>query len=196
MLKVLEGQDMSEKIRSFIAFDLQNDSVLNRLAMAQKLLIQTNADLKLVEPTNIHITLRFLGEISSEMIEKVYTVIKNVKFSPFNVGINGLGVFPTLNYPRIVWAGITEGADNLRNIFEQIEPQIHDLGFVPDPKGFSPHLTIARVRSGANKQNLVNLVTKQANYDFGIIRADCLRLKKSQISPRGPTYSTLKEYCP
>ena len=196
MLKVLEGQDMSEQIRSFIAFDLQNDSVLNRLATAQKLLIQTNADLKLVEPINIHVTIRFLGGISPEMIEKVYAVIKNVKFSPFNVGIHGLGVFPTLNYPRVVWAGITDGADNLINIFEQLEPQIHDLGFAPDPKGFNPHLTIARVRSGANKQNLVDLVTKQANYDFGIIRADCLRLKKSRLSARGPIYSTLKEYCP
>ena len=76
---------MSEQIRSFIAFDMKNDNVLNRLAAAQKMLIQTNADLKLVEPTNIHITLRFLGGISPEMVEKVYAVMKNVKFSPFNI---------------------------------------------------------------------------------------------------------------
>ena len=188
---------MSEqKIRSFIAFDIQNDSVLNRLAATQKLLIQTNADLKLVEPANIHISLRFLGEINTEMVEKVYSVMKKLKFSPFNVLLNGLGVFPTLNYPRVVWAGITDGAEQLKSIFEQLEPQIHELGFAPDPNGFSPHLTIARVRSGANKQRLVDIVTRQANYDFGIIRADCLRLKKSQFSPRGPNYSTLKEYCP
>jgi len=187
---------MSEQIRSFIAFDLQNDSVINRLAAAQKMLIQTNADLKLVEPTNIHVTVRFLGGINVEMVEKVYEAMKTVKFSPFNIQLHGLGVFPTLNYPRVVWAGITDGAQKLTSIFEQLEPQIHELGFAPDPKGFSPHLTIARVRSGANKQRLVDLVSKQANYDFGIIRADCLRLKKSQLSPKGPTYSTLKEYCP
>jgi len=192
----VKEQLMSEQIRSFIAFDLKNDNVLNRIAAAQKLLIQTNADLKLVEPSNIHITLRFLGGISLEIVDKIYAVMKNVKFSPFNVRLSGLGVFPTLNYPRVVWAGITDGAQQLTSIFEQLEPQIHELGFVPDPKGFTPHLTIARVRSGANKQRLVDLVTKQANYDFGIIRADCLRLKKSQLSPKGPTYSTLKEYCP
>ena len=61
---------MSERIRSFIAFDMKNDNVLNRLAAAQKMLIQTNADLKLVEPKNIHITLRFLGGVSPEMVEK------------------------------------------------------------------------------------------------------------------------------
>jgi 2'-5' RNA ligase len=196
VLKIHEGTTMSEQIRSFIAFDMQNDNVLNRLAAVQKLLIQTNADLKLVEPKNIHITVRFLGGISPAMVEKVYAAMKNVKFSPFNVQIHGLGVFPTLNYPRVVWAGITDGAEQLKSIFEQLEPQIHELGFTPDPNGFSPHLTIARVRSGANKQRLVDLVARQENYEFGIIRADCLRLKKSQLSPRGPTYSTLKEVCP
>jgi 2'-5' RNA ligase len=196
VLNVWKEKLMSEQIRSFIAFDIKNDNVLNRLAAAQKMLIQTNADLKMVEPTNIHITLRFLGAINPELVEKVYGVMKNVKFSPFNIQLSGLGVFPTLNYPRVVWAGITDGAQQLTGIFEQLEPQIHELGFAPDPNGFTPHLTIARVRSGANKQRLVDLVQRQENYDFGIIRADCLRLKRSQLSPKGPTYSTLKEYCP
>ncbi len=187
---------MSEQIRSFIAFDIDNDSILNRLAAAQKMLIQTNADLKLVEPKNIHVTVRFLGLISPDMVEKVHVAMKNIKFTPFNIQLSGLGVFPTINYPRVVWAGITDGAQQLKSIFEQLEPQIHDLGFAPDPNGFSPHLTIARVRSGANKQRLVDLVQRQENYDFGNIRADCLRLKKSQLSSKGPMYSTLKEYCP
>ncbi|MDR0372125.1 MAG: RNA 2',3'-cyclic phosphodiesterase [Nitrososphaerota archaeon] len=188
---------MSEQqIRSFIAFDLENDSVINRIASIQKSLMQTNADLKMVDPQNIHITVRFLGPIQPEMVEKIYTTMKNIKFTPFNIQLSGLGVFPTINYPRVVWAGITDGADQLKSIFEQLEPQIHDLGFAPDPNGFSPHLTIARVRSGANKQRLVDFVQRQENYDFGNIRANCLRLKKSQLSPKGPAYSTLKEYCP
>ena len=111
---------MSEQIRSFIAFDIDNDSVINRIASAQKLLIQTNADLKLVEPKNIHITVRFLGAINPEMVEKVYAAMKNVKFTPFNIQLTGLGVFPTTNYPRVVWAGITDGADQLKSIFEQL----------------------------------------------------------------------------
>ena len=72
---------------------MKNDNVLNRLAAAQKMLIQTNADLKLVEPKNIHITLRFLGGISPEMVEKVYAAMKNVKFSPFNIQLSGLRGF-------------------------------------------------------------------------------------------------------
>jgi 2'-5' RNA ligase len=187
---------MSEQIRSFVAFDINNDSILNRIASIQKSLIQTNADLKLVEPKNIHITIRFLGAISPDMVEKVYAAMKNIKFTPFNVQLTGLGVFPTTNYPRIVWAGITDGAEQLKSIFEQLEPQVHELGFKPEPEGFTPHLTIARVRSGANKQRLVDLVQRQENYDFGNIRADCLKLMKSQLSSSGPTYTTLKEYYP
>lgn len=186
----------SEKIRSFIAFDLSNDSVVNRIATAQKMIMQTNADVKLVEPKNIHVTVRFLGEITPEMVEKVYSAMKNVKFTPFNIQLTGLGVFPTINYPRVVWAGITDGAVQLKSIWEQLEPQLHDLGFKPEPEGFTPHLTIARVRSGANKQRLVDLVQRHENYDFGNIRGDCLKLKKSQLSPKGPVYTTLKEYCP
>ncbi len=187
---------MSEQIRSFIAFDIQNQGIINRIAAAQKLLMQTNADLKLVEPKNIHITVRFLGAMNPDMVDKVYEVMKKVNFAPFNIQLQGLGVFPTVNYPRVVWAGITLGAEQLRSIFEQLEPMVHELGFAPEPNGFNPHLTIARVRSGTNKQRLVDFVTKQSEYEFGNIKANCLRLKKSQLSPMGPTYTTLKEYCP
>ena len=196
MLKILKEHAMSEQIRSFIAFDMENESVLNRLSAVQKLLVETGADLRLVEPQNIHITMRFLGSISPGMVEKVYEVMKKVKFTPFNTQLRGLGVFPSLNYPRVVWAGLTEGVEQLKSIFSQLEPQIRILGFEADAYGFNPHLTIARVKSGANKQRLAELVTKKADYEFGTIKADCLRLKKSQLSPKGPTYSTLREYCP
>ena len=122
--------------------------------------------------------------------------MKKIQFTPFNVYINGLGVFPNLSYPRVVWAGITEGADQLRNVFTQLEPKLQGLSFTPDPKGFSPHLTIARVRSDRNKLQLSECITKNAKYEVGIIKAQCLRLKRSELTPKGPIYSTLKEVCP
>jgi 2'-5' RNA ligase len=121
--------------------------------------------------------------------------MKKTKFTPFTVQIKGVGVFPSLSYPRVVWAGITEGADQLRDVFNQIEPRLRALSFAPDPKGFSPHLTIARVRSARNKPQLADFITKNASHEFGTIKAECLRLKKSALSPKGPTYSTLKEFC-
>jgi 2'-5' RNA ligase len=129
------------------------------------------------------------------MVEKIFEEMKKTEFKPFNVQIRGIGVFPNLNYPRVVWAGITEGADQLRDIFNQFEPRLRALGFAPDSKGFSPHLTIARVRSARNKAQLAEFVTKNASHEFGTIKAQCLRLKQSALSPKGPTYSTLKEFC-
>jgi len=187
---------MSEQIRSFIAFDLENEQVLQRLSAAQKLVLETGADLRPVAPQNIHVTIRFLGDISPSMVEKVYEVMKNVKFTPFTIQVRGLGVFPSLNYPRVVWAGMTDGVEQLRSIFSQLEPQIRALGFQADAYGFSPHLTIARVRSATNKEHLAEFVTKKGDFEFGIIKANCLRLKRSQLSPKGPTYSTIKEVCP
>jgi 2'-5' RNA ligase len=187
---------MSETIRSFIAFDMDSESILKRIADVQNLLVKTGADLKLVEPKNIHITLRFLGNITSSMVEKIHKEMKKVQFTIFDVTIHGIGAFPNLSYPKVLWAGITQGADQLRNIFNQLEPSLRSLGFTPDSKGFSPHLTIARVKSGRNKAELSKCVTENANYEFGIVRAQCLRLKKSDLTPKGPIYSTLKEFCP
>jgi 2'-5' RNA ligase len=175
---------------------MESDTVLSRLATAQSLLVQTGADLKLVEPKNIHITVRFLGNITPAMAEKIFDEMQKVQFAPFNVQIKGLGVFPDIRYPRVVWAGMTEGADQLKSVFSQLEPRLRGLGFTPDPKGFSPHLTIARVKSGRNKAELAKFVTENADYDFGTIKAQCLRLKKSDLTPKGPVYSTLKEFCP
>jgi len=187
---------LSEPIRSFIAFDIDDPAVRNKLSKVQALVVQTGADVKLVETENIHVTMRFLGDISSGMVDKVYEEMKGVQFVPFTVQLKGVGVFPTLSYPRVVWAGIAEGANELRGIFDQLEPRLRNLGFAADVHGFSPHLTIARVRSGRNKGELANFVKANANFDFGTIKANCLRLKKSILSPRGPSYSTLREFCP
>jgi 2'-5' RNA ligase len=187
---------MSQAIRSFIAFDMDSESVLKRITDVQSLLARSGADLKLVEPKNIHITVRFLGNITPSVIEKIFEEMKKVQFAPFDVKINGVGAFPNVHYPRVLWAGITEGVDRLRSIFSQLEPRLHSLGFTPDKKGFSPHLTIARMKSGRNKAELAKFLTENTQYEFGIVRAECLRLKRSDLTPKGPIYSTLKEFCP
>jgi len=186
---------MSEMVRSFIAFDIGNELVLRRFSEVQGMLVNTGTNLKLVEPRNIHMTMRFLGNISLGMIDSIHEEMKNVSFTPFDVEIRGLGAFPTLRYARVVWAGIHRGANELRNVFDQLEPLLRGLGFKPDPKGFSPHLTIARVKSGRHKAELIRCIQDLADYEFGVVKANCLRLKKSVLTPRGPIYSTLKEVC-
>jgi len=89
---------MSERLRSFIAFDIEDKAIIERLSNAQMELVKTGADLKLVEPKNIHITIRFLGNISPGMVEKIFKAMENVNFKPFTVEIRGLGAFPSLRF--------------------------------------------------------------------------------------------------
>jgi len=184
---------VSETIRSFIAFDIENELVVRRLSEVQGMLVNTGADLKLVKPQNIHVTMRFLGNISLHMLELIHEEMKQISFTPFEIELRGLGAFPSSRYARVVWAGIRKGVDELVNVFNQLESRLRKLGFKPDPKGFSPHLTIARVRTGRHKTELVKCVEDLADYEFGFIKADYLRLKKSVLTPKGPIYTTLKE---
>jgi len=184
---------MSETIRSFVAFDIDNELVVRRLSEVQGMLVNTGADLKPVKPQNIHVTMRFLGNISLHMVDLIHEEMKQISFTPFEIELRGLGAFPSLKYARVVWAGIRKGADELVNVFNQLESRLRKLGFKPDPKGFSPHLTIARVRTGRHKAQLVKCLEDLADYEFGVIKADYLRLKKSVLTPKGPIYTTLRE---
>lgn len=186
---------MSERIRSFIAFDIDDEQIIKRFSEGQQMLARTGADLKLVKPENIHITMRFLGNITPPMVDSIHEAMRKVSFSPFNVEIRGLGAFPKLQYARVIWAGIRKGAEQLDNIFNQLEPKLRELGFKPDPKGFSPHLTIVRVKSGRKKAELMRCLKDSVDYEFGAVKAECLRLKRSVLTPKGPIYSTLKEVC-
>jgi 2'-5' RNA ligase len=184
-----------EMIRSFIAFDIEDDTVLRNLSKVQDMLVRTGADLKLVKPENIHVTLRFLGDVTSEMVDQVHGEMEQTQFVPFEVKVKGAGAFPNLRRISVVWAGIRQGANELRAIFDQLEPRLQTLGFKPDYKGFSPHLTIARVKTGRNKEALAEQLKELEDYEFGSIKAECLRLKKSVLTPQGPIYSVLRETC-
>jgi len=183
-----------EIIRSFIAFDIEDENIIRELGKIQSSLLECNANIKLVEPENIHITIRFLGEIPTTMIEKIYNEMNKVVFTPFEIEIKGLGAFPSIRHINVVWAGIGKGVNELRNIYYQLEPNLQKLGLRPDEKGFSPHITIARVKSGG-REKIAQIIKKYEDYRFGVINAKCLRLKKSVLTPRGPIYSTLREVC-
>jgi len=183
----------NERIRSFVAVDLDDAGIKEKIVNAQMDLKQTGADLKLVEPEIMHLTLRFLGEIPESTVQKVKEILNGVRFQSFEANFSGLGAFPNLNRINVVWVGIVHGHEELRDIFEQVEPKLRQIGMTPDNKGFSPHLTIARVRSGRNKAELGNAVSKMKDLNFGKMPITCVRLKKSTLTPKGPIYTTIHE---
>lgn len=182
-----------ERIRSFIAVDLDELNVRERIISAQRGLEETHAQLKLVDPAIMHFTLRFLGEIPQGTVDGVKEAMNGILFSPFEVEFSGMGAFPNLNRINVVWVGLRKGDEQLNEIFHQLEPKLRQIGLPPDNKGFSPHLTVARVRSAVNKAALADYVSSMREADFGKMPVNAVRLKKSTLTPKGPIYTTMHE---
>jgi 2'-5' RNA ligase len=182
-----------DRVRSFVAVDLEEPSIRDQIITAQKGLQQTGAQLKVVDPEIMHLTLRFLGEIPQSTVENVKEAMSGIRFHVFETEFFGLGAFPNLRRINVVWVGLKQGREQLDDIFRQLEPKLRQLGLPPDNKGFRPHLTIARVRTGLNKDALADYVASMQEQEFGKMQVTTVRLKKSTLTPKGPIYNTLHE---
>jgi 2'-5' RNA ligase len=160
------------KIRSFIAVDVEDRGLRQQFAEFQKKLLETGADLKLVAPENMHLTLRFLGEVEEDGIQRVIDAMSPLRFLPFDVRFAGAGAFPSLSRINAVWVGIRSGGEELMKIVGELEPRLRAIGIPPDKKGFSPHLTIARVKTGRNKDKVAEFIRKLSEKDFGSFRVE------------------------
>jgi len=180
-------------VRCFVAVEVEDAAILDAIGRVQAGLMGTGADLKAVERENIHLTMRFLGDVDEGLLEEVKGLVSGVRFDSFRMELEGVGVFPNLGRPRVVWVGVTTGAEELKGIFNGLEPALVEMGFKPERRGFSPHITIARVRSGRNRGQLVDEVIRSQGDGFGGFEVKHIRLKKSVLTPRGPVYSTLAE---
>ena len=183
----------TQGIRSFIALDIDDESLLHKFVTVQKKIRDSGADLKLVKLKNIHITFKFLGEVNPITLDKVKEEMDGIKASSFNIEFEEIGTFPNIKRPTVIWIGIKKGLIELQKINDQLDPKLRQLGFVSDRKGFSPHVTIARVRSGRNRKELIDAFTEVKPTQFGSMHAGCLRLKKSTLTPEGPIYTTIHE---
>lgn len=177
--------------RAFIAIDI-DEMVRQKLVGAQHQLATTGAQLKLVEPENIHVTMKFLGEVPDDKIRTIADAIRRavVGAQPFSIDIKGIGVFPNLRYVRVVWAGVVDGRDAVIAIQRNIDRELQNLGFPPE-RDFVPHLTLARVKTAHRKERLAALIKEMANIEFGTTSAQAIELKQSTLTSKGPIYSTL-----
>ena len=179
------------KFRGFIAIDID---FLPKLIEFEKEIKETGANLKLVKPENVHVTLKFLGDTEEDLVSEIERIIRNAveDVNPFSIQLKGTGVFPNQNYIKVIWVGIEHG-DQIGTIAQNIDSQISKLGFKKEKRGFSPHLTIARVKTAKNKEKLLHIIEKYRDVEFADIRVDSIKLKKSDLTQKGPIYTTLKE---
>ena len=171
---------------------MENPVVLSRLAMVRDTIASAGGRFKPVETHNMHFTLRFLGEVDEHLVEEIGRALENIVFKPFKAKVKGIGAFPSIARPRVIWAGVEEGYEEFRELRRQVETAIRRLGFRPEKEEFIPHITLLRVKSRI-PPGVSRLLAEYAVYDFGVIEVRAVRLKQSILTPKGPIYKTLKE---
>jgi 2'-5' RNA ligase len=181
--------DTMETFRGFIAVEVP---VTDQMVSFQKDIKKTNANVKLVEPENIHITLKFLGDVPVSEIETIESMMKQSveSIQPHSIMLKGTGVFPNENYIKVIWIGI-QGSDHLYTIAHFLNQQSTKIGVKKEKRGFSAHLTIGRMKSAYGKEHILSLIKKYEETIFSEIPVNQIHLKKSTLTPRGPIYETL-----
>jgi len=177
-------------LRAFIAIEINDPDVLRHIQKIQRELQASRAKLKHVESENLHFTLHFLGNIHTDQVTVLEEILNNLQGEPFEVGLVGLGSFRPQR-PRVVWIGCSTGAELLVQYQKLLGDQLRKNGFSVDKRRYSPHLTIARVKSGEYREELMDLVRRHSNHDFGKFQVSAIKLKKSTLTPRGPIYEDL-----
>lgn len=174
-------------MRTFVAAEITDQGILNSIKNLQ-------ANLRIgarpVELQNMHFTLLFLGEISEDMVQIVQNELRNIQFESFDISFEGIGAFPKPKFPRVVWVGVKNGAEDLVKLAKNVEEKLSPLGFKSD-KEFKPHITIFRIKNKIG--DITDELAKYSNEKFGSQRISEIKFKKSILTPNGPIYSDLQE---
>jgi 2'-5' RNA ligase len=184
-----------EKVRSFIAIELPGEAK-RQLGLVQSALKAGGFPVKWVEPGGIHLTLQFLGNIEAGMVERVRQAMQGaVKgIAPFRLQIGETGVFPSPGRPRVVWVGLKGDVKELAKLQQSIESSLVPLGFPPEKRGYTPHLTLGRVRERASpleQEGLGKLVLETFCRETSAFTVYTVNLMRSQLTPAVALYSLI-----
>ena len=181
-------------IRAFVAVELPEALRQEAAAFGQELK-RSGADVKWVEAANLHLTLKFLGDITPEQLSSLTEALKQAcaGLSPFPFSVEGIGAFPKTTYPKVLWVGVHEGKERLAELAKRVEEACAALGFPAEERPFSPHLTIGRVRSQEGIARLIKELQLAEFRGSGPGRAERVTLFQSTLGPKGPFYTALAE---
>jgi 2'-5' RNA ligase len=182
-------------MRCFIAIPIPNE-IHHELSRIQSQLKETEPDIKWGNPENIHLTLKFLGEIGQTKARIISQQLKGLtnKHSCFDASIGRPGAFPTLSNPRVIWLDINKNGDKINNLQQEIEEKLQSLGFEKETRPFHPHLTLGRVRSKKNIQKLAEKLKALPLPQFNPVTIDKIIFFQSILKPAGAEYTVLDEF--
>jgi 2'-5' RNA ligase len=184
-----------EPLRCFIAIELPQEIKRALKELQQRLQKGSPAPAKWVDPNGIHLTLKFLGNVAADRIEAIGGAMAEAVrgTAPFQLSVRELGAFPNLKRVQIVWVGVGGEVERLARIQQRLEYALERLGFPPEKRRFTPHLTLARLRDQASpieREKLGQLIAA-TGFDAPAFPVEVVNLMKSQLTRQGAIYSRL-----
>ncbi len=185
---------MTELHRIFIAVEVA-PALQQAIGETERRLDVAGAKLRWTKPTNLHFTLRFLGEIPLAQVAKAKVATREAAegVHAFSIGLASMGAFPSVQRPRVVWVGVGEGRESMQALAERVDDRLTHYRFPVEPRQFQAHLTLARVRDGREWANLVRALAQYKDVVVGSQEVGSVVVMESHLSPRGPSYTRVEE---
>jgi RNA 2',3'-cyclic 3'-phosphodiesterase len=185
---------MTDRVRAFIAIPLPSP-VIQTAKSLQESLKAKGLRLKWVRPENMHLTLKFLGDVELEKLPDVTAALQQIgkDFSSFSLSVRGVGVFPNIHAARVLWMGLTGQIHVLKIICRKIEEGLISLGFAPEKRAFNGHLTLGRMSGRVPAALLQDAIADLSDTESDSFQADRIELIQSDLRPNGPSYKPLAE---
>ena len=181
-------------MRLFVSVDL--DGLAEGVADAQTHLPEVRS-LRPVDPAGAHVTLKFLGDVAPDRLDALEdalaTAVAGAGVAPFEMDVGGFGVFPSLDYISVVWAGVRAGGPELTRLHDAVERETTAVGFDPADHDFTPHVTLARMDDARGKRE-VQRVVREADPTIGRLDVTEVRLTESRLTDDGPAYETVARF--
>ena len=178
-------------IRAFLAVDMGDEGLWRRvLAIGEELARQ---GISFTGVQQLHVTLHFLGAIDAGTVAAFGDLLEDLDVERFEVGLEGLGVFPSAEHPAVLWMGIRQGGDVLRMLHASLREPLERMGVVLDSRPYRPHLTLARIRhpGEGGERRLASILESHRQDHFGKVAVAAVSLKRSILSSAGARYSDL-----
>ncbi|MBI4352857.1 MAG: RNA 2',3'-cyclic phosphodiesterase [Candidatus Omnitrophica bacterium] len=183
---------MSELVRSFIAVEVGKAERRELLGLISTLK-EAGADVKWVRPENLHLTLKFLGDVEEERLGEVKGFLDRAAYGTkaFGIHLAGVGAFPGIHRPTVIWAGVDKGEELLAGLAGKVEEGAAGIGFQKEERPFAGHLTLGRVRTRKNLSRLVSALERASFSSAVETKVDGVSLYKSTLTPEGSVYELI-----
>jgi 2'-5' RNA ligase len=179
-------------MRLFTAIDLPSEIITTLEDLVQRL--KPSAKINWSPPRNLHITTKFIGEWPEDRLEELKSALAALPpRDPIPISVEKLGFFPNPHSPRVFWAGIHAGS-GLAELARDTEQALEKLGIAKEQRAFSPHLTLARIKTPGKQPALLQAVADLPSLDFGAFTGDRFYLYQSRLAPTGSLYTKLAEF--